>query len=77
VGLVAVVRMDHKMDWRLSNHFLPQALSLALKVLVLCPLRTSALARSAWPLLLGLATEAKQNLMPTDAQYSRNSPLVN
>jgi hypothetical protein len=29
VGLVAVVRMDHKMDWRLSNHFLLQALSLA------------------------------------------------
>jgi hypothetical protein len=47
VGLVAVVRMDHKMDWRLSNHFLPQALSLALKLLVLSPLRTSALARSA------------------------------
>jgi hypothetical protein len=32
--------MDHKMDWRLSNHFLPQALSLALKLLVLSPLRT-------------------------------------
>jgi hypothetical protein len=53
VGLVAVVRMDHKMDGRLSNHFLPQASSLALKVLVLSPLRTSALARLAWPLLLG------------------------
>jgi hypothetical protein len=53
VGLVAVVRMDHRMDWRLSNHFLPQASSLALKLLVLSPLRTSALARSAWPLLLG------------------------
>jgi hypothetical protein len=47
VGLVAVVRMDHRMDWRLSNHFLPQALSLALKLLILSPLRTSALARSA------------------------------
>jgi hypothetical protein len=23
VGLVALVRMVHKMDWRLSNHFLP------------------------------------------------------
>jgi hypothetical protein len=33
VGLVAVVRMDHWMDWRLSNHFLPQASSLALKLL--------------------------------------------
>jgi hypothetical protein len=53
VALVAVVRMDHKMDWRFSNHFLPQASSLALKLLVLSPLRTSALARSAWPLLLG------------------------
>jgi hypothetical protein len=53
VGLVAVVLMDHKMDWRLSNHFLPQASSLALKLLVLSLLRTSALARSACPLLLG------------------------
>jgi hypothetical protein len=53
VGLVAVVRMDHEMDWRLSNHFLTQALSLALKLLVLRPLRTLVLARSAWPLLLG------------------------
>jgi hypothetical protein len=53
VGLVVVVRMDHRMDWRLSNHFLPQASSLALKLLVLSPLRTSSLARSAWPLLLG------------------------
>jgi hypothetical protein len=48
-----VVRMDHKMDWRLSNHFLPQASNLALKLLVFRPLRTSVLARSAWPLLLG------------------------
>jgi hypothetical protein len=47
VGLVAIVRMDHKMDWRLSNHFLTQASSLALKLLVLSPLRTSALAHSA------------------------------
>ena len=31
---------------------------LLLKVLVLRPLRTSALARSAWPLLLGCATKA-------------------
>jgi hypothetical protein len=46
VGLVAVVLMDHKMDWRLSNYFLPQASSLALKLLVFSPLRTSALARS-------------------------------
>jgi hypothetical protein len=53
VGLEAVVRIDHKMDWRLSNHFLPQASSLALKLLVLSPLRTSVLARLAWPLLLG------------------------
>jgi hypothetical protein len=53
VGLVAVVRMDHGMDLRLSNHFLSQASSLALKLLVLSPLWTSALARSAWPLLLG------------------------
>jgi hypothetical protein len=53
VGLVAVVRMDQRMDWRLSNHFLPQASSLALKLLVFSPLRTSALARSAWPLLQG------------------------
>jgi hypothetical protein len=53
VGLVAVVRMNHRMDWRLSKHFLPQASSLALKLFVLSPLRTSALARSAWPLLLG------------------------
>jgi hypothetical protein len=59
VGLVAVVRMDHRMDWRLSNHFLPQALSLALKLLVLSPLRTSTLARLAWPLLLGYAIQAK------------------
>jgi hypothetical protein len=47
VGLVAIVRMDHRMDWRLSNHFLLQALSLVLKLLVFSPLRTSALARSA------------------------------
>jgi hypothetical protein len=47
VGLVAVVLMDHKMDWRLSNHFLPQAPSFALNLFVLSPLRTSALARSA------------------------------
>jgi hypothetical protein len=47
VGLVAVVRMDHRMDWRLSNHFLPQASSLALKLLVFRPLRTLALACSA------------------------------
>jgi hypothetical protein len=47
VGLVAVVQMDHKMDWRLSNHLLPQASSLAWKLLILSPLRTSALARSA------------------------------
>jgi hypothetical protein len=53
VGLVAVVLMDHKMDWRLSNHFLPHALILAWKLLVLSPLRTSALARSACPFLLG------------------------
>jgi hypothetical protein len=53
MGLVVVVRMDHMMDSRLSNNFLPQASSLALKLLVLSPLRTSALARSAWPLLLG------------------------
>jgi hypothetical protein len=43
----------------LSNHFLPQASSLVLKLLVLSPLRTLAFTRSAWPLLLGLATEAK------------------
>jgi hypothetical protein len=29
--------MDHGMDWMLSNHFLPQALSLALKLLILSP----------------------------------------
>jgi hypothetical protein len=53
VGLVALVRMDHKTDWRLSNHFLPQDSSLALKLLVFRPLRTSAFARLACPLLLG------------------------
>jgi hypothetical protein len=47
VGLVAVVLMDHKMDWRLSNHFLPQASSLVLKLFILSPLSTSALVRSA------------------------------
>jgi hypothetical protein len=48
-----VVRMDHGMDWRLSNHFFPQASSLALNLFILSPLRTSVLACSAWPLLLG------------------------
>jgi hypothetical protein len=51
--MVALVRMDHKLDWRLSNHFLPQASSLELKLLVFRPLRTSAFARSVCPLLLG------------------------
>ena len=56
--LVAVVRMDHNMDWSSSYQPLPQASSLFLKVLILRPFRTSALARSAWPLFLGCATEA-------------------
>ena len=58
VDLVAMVRIDHNMDWSLSCQPLLQASSFFLKVLVLRPLRTSTLARSAWPLFLGCATEA-------------------
>ena len=56
--LVAVVRMDHSTDWSSSYQPLPQASSFFLKVLVLRPFMTLALARSAWPLLRGCATEA-------------------
>jgi hypothetical protein len=69
--------MDQRTDWRLSNHFLPRASSLELKLFVFRPLRTLALACSACPLLLGQATEAKHILMPIEAHYSLNRPLVN
>ena len=51
-------RIDHNIDWSSSYQLLPQASSFFLKVLALRPLRTSALARSSWPLLRGCATEA-------------------
>jgi hypothetical protein len=31
VGLVAAVPMDHKMDWRLSNHFFAVGLELGVE----------------------------------------------
>ena len=46
LGLVAVVRMDHGMGWSSSCQPLPHVSSFFLKVLVLRPLRTSALAHS-------------------------------
>ena len=75
--MVAVVRIDRSTDWSSSYRPLPQATSFFLKVLVLRPLRTSALARLAWPLLWGSATEAWHICVPRLAQYVLKRLLVN
>src|SRR3954462_12152789 len=69
--------MDHNTDWSSSYQPLLQASNFFLNVLVLRPLRTSALARSACPLLRGCATEAYHICVPRSAQYVLKRLLVN
>ena len=59
----------------LVKHF-PLLCSLS-KLFVLRPRNTSAFALSAWPLLRGCATEAKQTLMPRSWMYCMKVWLVN
>lgn len=55
-------------DGSSSSQPLPQAVSRFLKLLVLRPLRTTALSRFARPLLRGCATEANQIYVSMEAQ---------
>ena len=63
VARFGVVLIDQRTVGNSSIQRLPHLCSLS-KVLVLRPRNTSAFALSAWPLLLGWATDAKQTLLP-------------
>ena len=63
VAQFGVVLIDQRTAGNSSIQRLPLLRSLS-KVFVLRPRNTSAFALSAWPLLRGCATEAKQTLLP-------------
>jgi hypothetical protein len=62
VGLVAVVRMDNRMDWWLSNHFLPQALSFALKLFYLESLEDLSICMLGLAIAPGIGDGGKADL---------------
>ena len=67
-------------DQRTAGNSLIQRLLLLCslsKVFVLRPRSTSAFGHSAWPVLRGCATEAKQTLLPRSRKYCMKAWLVN
>ena len=76
VAQFGVVLIDQRTAGNSSIQRLLLLCSLS-KVFVLRPRNTSAFALSAWPLLRGCATEAKQTLLPRSSIYCMKVWLVN
>ena len=71
-----VVLINQRTTGNSSIQRCPHLRSLS-KVLVRRPRNTSAFAVSAWPLLRGCATEAKQTLLPRSRLYCMKAWLMN
>ena len=76
VAQFGVVLIDQRTTGNSSIQRLPLLCSLS-KVFVLRPRNTSPFSLSAWPLLRGCATEAKQTLLPSSSMYCMKVWLVN
>src|SRR3990170_1082324 len=76
VARFGVILIDQRTAGNSSIQRFPHLCSL-LKVLVRSPCSTSAFALSAWPLLRGCATEAKQTLLPRSSMHCMKVRLVN
>ena len=76
VARFGVALIDQRTVGNSSIQRLPLLCSLS-KVFVLGPRSTSVFSLSAWPLLRGCATEAKQTLLPRSWMYCMKVRLVN